>query len=444
MGRAARRTLVSYLILSCATCDPQPRRDPEACTAGQCDATAHVQSSVAFKARASLKAADAPADRADGAVMVSFFPGEVAEVRDWISCNVSGRGAKPNTYNILVPAGKGGSQEIHDIPSQGLRKARVGDRTPSSGALSFETGESAEVFGWTKCSISARGAVPDTYDVRKPTAQGVQHLVGIPAARLRRIRGPFWLHAGDPAVPSQLPGQDGGGMCKGAACEKLFAKCIAERRQKAEQNCGGRCDIIFIGDSIVEELSGRLCYSSGGRMPATAQIYRELVLSRHPKSMVLAGSSEETAQTLHMLDTALPVLRAPKVYLLMIGTNNIPKGGRARALRGIRAVVARLCKEHPETRVLLHTILPRSDDGNLHMFQRHIDELNGMLPDLVSEFRAAGSLVELVDCQGVLHRDPPEVEEHFSDKLHLKAAGYRAWLTCLRPALDRALSGAEQ
>lgn len=266
----------------------------------------------------------------------------------------------------------------------------------------------------------------------------------VPIANLRKVQNPRWLHMGDPAVPSRVPGQDGGVCPNAAACAKVLTNCVAKKTEMAKHNCGGLCDIVFVGDSILERLTGWLCFSNNPRFQESRRAFQDLVGARHPKSMILAGSCDETPQTLYTLDSALPAMKAPKLYFVMIGTNNIPKGGSANALRGIHAVVARLRAAHPGARVLLHALLPRSDDGPRLRFQEHIDEVNRELAAFVAAERASGAPLEFMDCTNTLSPRAQRSEDFDELMLHPTPKGYRAWLTCVNPVLDRALASIAQ
>jgi len=376
------------------------------------------------------------------APMISFVDGDIAEIRDWIPCSIAGPGDRPDTYNIRVQGKSGASKEVQNIPMVGLR--RTAGRAGNYGTLppsDFAAGEQALVVRWVPCSVSSKGSARDSYTVVVPEWKPA--LVNdVPVTRLRKIRSSNWLYNADPTLPSKIPGQTT--FCRTEeSCTKVLTECVATKSGLAARNCGGRCDAVFVGDSILERLTGWLCYSRNPKFKDEAEdakkAFQDIIAVRHPKSFILAGASDETAQTLYMLDQALPKMIAPAMYFVMVGTNNIPKGGSAHALHGLRAVVAKLRTAHPSAHVMMHALLPRADDKVLH-FQTHIEEVNRELAAFVAAERAKGVSIEFVDCTGTLHPRAQRAEDFDDIMVHPTPKGYRTWLSCVSPSIDRALA----
>jgi len=299
---------------------------------------------------------------------------------------------------------------------------------------------------WVQCEV--KGSQGDNYTVRMKGTRGKleNHLVAGTAVR-KTPRNNWFQPSGfeDPAVPNPVPGQKCG--CDDVmGCMKRLSSCIMDKRKKAEENCGSTCDLVMIGDSITERLTGRRCYGAFSKFDDEAKVFKDLVAKPHPKSLVLGGSCDETSNTLRMLDQVLPVLRAPKVYFVLIGTNNIPKGGGASAVRGVKAVVTKLREMHPQAHVLLHAVLPRGD-GEEFKWDKHIEAANLQLKYFaeMEGRKAERGGVEYVDCsfalQGKSTSEQKTVWKRLYDdhKLHPNALGYRALLDCLGTTLDRAI-----
>mmetsp|Transcript_51913 Transcript_51913/g.120651 ORF Transcript_51913/g.120651 Transcript_51913/m.120651 type:complete len:265 (-) Transcript_51913:15-809(-) len=229
--------------------------------------------------------------------------------------------------------------------------------------------------------------------------------------------------------PSASPSAE----CSCQGCTSRFHTCVARKRLAAQGNCGReRCDVVFVGDSIVERLGGSTCFSRLN-VSDSGEAYRAAFGIAHPGTLLLGGACDQTQQTLYLLEHALPVLRAPRVYFVLVGTNNIPRGGTEHARSGVRAVVERLRRVHPQSQVLLHAVLPRLDDGGKAHFQEKITALNRDLASL------AGDKVRFVDCTRALGT-PAEEPQHFDNiMLHPSPAGYATWLRCVSLVVDSAL-----
>mmetsp|Transcript_114782 Transcript_114782/g.366095 ORF Transcript_114782/g.366095 Transcript_114782/m.366095 type:complete len:699 (+) Transcript_114782:82-2178(+) len=228
----------------------------------------------------------------------------------------------------------------------------------------------------------------------------------------------------------ELPGRQ-------SAMREFYGRCTLDRRALAHRTCKDGCDVVFLGDSIMERMNGDdICRSNdppGRRLDN--QAFRA-TFARHGRSVILAGRSDETNHTLHLLDAALPALqhmpKAPKLYSLLIGTNNLGYGVRtvSSTLADIETIVARLRKAHPSATVLVHALLPRWDNPE---FNRRNRELNRLLKDFVG---AQAEKVEFLDCGEVF----PELsaKQLMHDGLHPNVAGYTRWYEqCMRPVLER-------
>lgn len=228
----------------------------------------------------------------------------------------------------------------------------------------------------------------------------------------------------------------------------MFDTCTARMRGLAARQCSGRpCDLILVGDSILEALSGGQCYY--GVAQAAEEVVFQGTFAHYNTSLILARGGDQTPHTLHALGEVLPLLDAPKLFFVLLGTNNLGNNWSTagETAAGVRAVVARLRAAFPDSRVLLHPILPRADDrvrktipgmgGPRQPFQATVDEAN---LELAAFARAAAGL-ELVDCSQVFPGgDGPEAWEVTADLLHPNAVGYERWLRCLNSVIGRFLA----
>jgi lysophospholipase L1-like esterase len=125
-------------------------------------------------------------------------------------------------------------------------------------------------------------------------------------------------------------------------------RILADLRTAAPQ-------IIFIGDSIVQELEN----ASPG-FGDINQVWRRFYACHHALNLGFAGDT--TGNVLWRLQNGEVAGIHPKLAVILIGTNDIsPRGGATPedAANGIRAVVAELHDRLPTTRILLLGLLPR-------------------------------------------------------------------------------------
>ena len=123
------------------------------------------------------------------------------------------------------------------------------------------------------------------------------------------------------------------------------------------------------------------------------------------------------------------VAARPDSVLLLIGTNDLGTRQTVEHLvRNIQSILVDLRRDLPGTRLLLQSILPRARE-----FADQLQEANIHLRQFSATVRA-----QYLDLWPVFAREDGEIEPAYSDdRLHLNAAGYEAWLSELRPALER-------
>eukprot|EP00747_Dinoflagellata_sp_TGD_P158435 gnl/TRDRNA2_/TRDRNA2_177817_c0_seq20.p1 gnl/TRDRNA2_/TRDRNA2_177817_c0~~gnl/TRDRNA2_/TRDRNA2_177817_c0_seq20.p1 ORF type:complete len:295 (+),score=12.92 gnl/TRDRNA2_/TRDRNA2_177817_c0_seq20:56-940(+) len=233
-----------------------------------------------------------------------------------------------------------------------------------------------------------------------------------------------------------------------------YAKCNAELVARAKENCGGHgCGIVFVGDSIMEHLTDHDCYTgsnltTGINLTATRMVHRNMLNSSdfnlsmvipdywHP--FLLSYPGQGTQHTIRDLERTLPWLKTPKVFMVLIGTNNLWRFGRVipttDTARGVEAAVNYIRGAHPKAKVLLHGILPR---GGFAWLQRKIDETNGLLQSFGQSHQPG---VEYIDC-GHVFRKHTDMQDLFYDGLtHPNKLGYIKWFACLKPLLEHAMN----
>ena len=171
----------------------------------------------------------------------------------------------------------------------------------------------------------------------------------------------------------------------------------------------GQVDLLFLGDSITQG------WERGGK-----EAWEKYFGHRKPMNAGISG--DRTQHILWRLDNGNIKGITPKVAVLMIGTNNAGANTSEDIAAGIAAIVAKLRKELPETKILLLAIFPRGADktdvyrkvteGANAIIAKLADDKSVFYMDLAPKFLAA---------DGTLSR------EIMPDLVHLSPKGYEIW-----------------
>lgn len=191
----------------------------------------------------------------------------------------------------------------------------------------------------------------------------------------------------------------------------------------------GDCDLVFIGDSITEgwETAGKEVWQTyyGGR-----------------KAVNLGIGGDRTQHVLWRLDHGNIEGIAPKLAVMMIGTNNIGGNTAPSATRdtpeqiaeGVKAIVERLRTKLPDTKVLLLGIFPRGEqkDSALRQITVATNELLAKLAD--------DKTVYYLDIgPKFLTEDGTLTKEVMPDLVHLTPKSYAVWAEAIEPMVAKLL-----
>lgn len=142
--------------------------------------------------------------------------------------------------------------------------------------------------------------------------------------------------------------------------------------QRAAQIYKETLDVVFIGDSIIERLNGTRTMGTKRPYPEYSDVFeRHFDKARNAQATlqgIALGSSGDTTNHLlwHFQHNLLPNELNPKVWFLLIGTNNMGRDGCAKrgTLGGILQSLQALQNARPKSPVILHGLLPRDDPPN--------------------------------------------------------------------------------
>jgi beta-glucosidase len=186
----------------------------------------------------------------------------------------------------------------------------------------------------------------------------------------------------------------------------------------------GNVDLIFIGDSITQGWEG-----SG------KNVWEEFYGKRNAVNLGIGG--DRTQHVLWRLDNGNIKGISPKLAVIMIGTNNSGTNTPEEIFEGNKAIVEKLKKALPETKILLLGIFPRGASAEDPRHQVN-QKANAMMAKL-----ADGEQVHYLDIgknflndQGVL------TKEVMPDLLHLSEKGYTIWAEAIEPTVKKLLSEA--
>ena len=191
--------------------------------------------------------------------------------------------------------------------------------------------------------------------------------------------------------------------------EKLAEKAKAER-----------VDLVWIGDSITHGWEGE------GK-----EIWQQRYASRH--ALNLGFSGDRTENVLWRLQHGAIDEISPKVFVVMIGTNNT--GHRQdpadQTAAGVAAILGELEQRVPDAKVLLLAIFPRGETAE-DPLRKLNTEINAELAKL-----ADGERVHFLDINERFLEDGKLPQSIMPDLLHPNAEGYRIWGEAIEPQLAK-------
>lgn len=183
----------------------------------------------------------------------------------------------------------------------------------------------------------------------------------------------------------------------------------------------GNVDLIFIGDSITQGWEG-----------AGKKAWEEFYGKRNAVNLGIGG--DRTQHVLWRLENGNIEGIKPKLAVLMIGTNNSNSNNSDQIAAGVKAIVEKLRKELPETKVLVLGIFPRGADKN--DAKRKVNEgANEQIKKLADDKH-----VFYLDIgPKFLAEDGTLSKEVMPDLLHLNEKSYRTWAESIEPKVKELL-----
>lgn len=204
--------------------------------------------------------------------------------------------------------------------------------------------------------------------------------------------------------------------------EKWWIDRLLEKRNAIADNASGEFDVVMVGDSITHRWERP---GDGEGRPLFSKL-------KETYSILNLGYGGD--QTRHLLwrlrNGELDGYKA-KLFTVLIGTNNWQHDPNDVAA-GIRGILDLIRAKHPESKVLLYPLFPRSEkptDGP----RVAVDRVNGLIRPY-----ADGSHVIWADFNAkFLEADGTLPRRLMTDLLHPNAEGYRIWYDELVPYLRK-------
>lgn len=182
--------------------------------------------------------------------------------------------------------------------------------------------------------------------------------------------------------------------------------------EKRIAKLNGRCDVIFIGDSITQGWNSDVWHT----------YYAEL----HPLNYGVAGDT--TQNVLFRLNfNGLKTLK-PKVAVILIGTNNTGRNPPPEIAAGVRAVIDKTLELFPTSKIILLDILPTARKTET------VVAANA----LISQF-SDGKKIFRLNLGEKMIKEGNSWKGLGKDRLHLTEEGYRIWAETMKPLLTRLL-----
>ncbi|WP_395743835.1 GDSL-type esterase/lipase family protein [Prosthecobacter sp.] len=189
--------------------------------------------------------------------------------------------------------------------------------------------------------------------------------------------------------------------------------------------------ILFIGDSITHFFGGEQFDGYALRGPQT---WGEFYAPRNPGN--LGFGWDKTENVLWRLQHGAIDGIAPKLVVMMIGTNNTGNCSAPDIAQGIEAIVKELNQRLPQSKILLLGVFPRGEKPNPQ--REKIAEINGIIAKLDGKngvtFLDIGP--KFLTPEGLITKDI------MPDFLHPNEKGYRIWAEAIEPTVKKLMGEA--
>ncbi len=190
----------------------------------------------------------------------------------------------------------------------------------------------------------------------------------------------------------------------------------------------GPIGLLFLGDSITANWKN------------APEIWKKHFGAHAPANFGISGDA--TQNVLWRVENGELDGIAPRVVVLLIGTNNTAVHTAPEISAAIGKIVGHIRAKLPESKVLLLAIFPRGPrvnrDGTPDAWEKRMEVIravNATLPQL-----ADGEHVHWLDIgHHFLAADGTILAALLPDQLHLSSAGYQVWAEAMQPTLDALL-----
>jgi lysophospholipase L1-like esterase len=194
-----------------------------------------------------------------------------------------------------------------------------------------------------------------------------------------------------------------------------------ERRVAAMQ--GKPCDIIFIGDSITDNFTGRPTPTWGS---VGGTVWEKYYANRN--ALNFGVGADATQNVLWRFDHMNVKEFKPKVAVILIGTNNT-KNSPEEIAAGVKAVVEKTEQTFPTAKIILISILPNARATEKmaaanQLIQPLGDDKTVFYFDLAAKMTPVGNSWKGLG----------------PDRLHLLPEGYELWASEMDPLLTKLLA----
>jgi lysophospholipase L1-like esterase len=207
------------------------------------------------------------------------------------------------------------------------------------------------------------------------------------------------------------------GNDKGAGFLRRHEGFLADLKAK-----NGKVGVLFVGDSITDGWRGK------GK--AT---FAERYGSMDPLNIGIGG--DRTQHVIWRLQNGEVAGLAPKVTMLMIGTNNLGGNTNEEIVDGITGCVKEIQKQMPSTKILLLGVFPRGEKAD-NPARARIKAIN----EKISKLDDGGKTVRYLDIgDKFLEADGTLPKSIMPDALHPNKKGYEIWTEAVKGPITEML-----